>query len=249
MPITIVLVHPEISQNVGFVARSMKCYNLTELYIIGRKYPPQSYAYKTGFTATAILDKARYFKTLEAAIKSFEVVLGFTRRPRDGVLQRTQDLLEVVPGFDFSKNTALVFGRESKGLFREECALMSRLVQIPLPNREMSLNLSHAVSTVLHEIYCHSIFSSNPFLAARHPDPSVHTELLREASTISEKQESFEYFVRLLVENKMFKDSKSAAHIQYLKNLWRRADPDTKEIEFIIGIIKKTIEVGDFQKT
>ncbi|MFC1584957.1 RNA methyltransferase [Fibrobacterota bacterium] len=243
MPLSIVLVNPEISQNVGFVARSMKCFTLRDLRIVGRKYPTQSLAYKTGSSAKDILDGASYYRSLPEALSHSHFALGFTCRRRDTSSQRIEKFCEVAPTLDFSLNTALVFGRESRGLSRGECLLMTRLVKIDLPNQSLSLNLSHAVTIALHEIFAHGIITGNPFIkagvkktrtekAATHPDPLVPPLFMQ-------REDTFGYLVELLHKKKVLKDEKARAHLEYLRRLWQRADPDQKELEFLMGLITK----------
>jgi TrmH family RNA methyltransferase len=244
MSIAIVLVRPEISQNVGFVARTMKCYNLTDLKIVGRKYSKISYAYKTGYTASRILDRAGYFKTLQAAISDCHTAIGFTRRRRDGIFRRIRDLVETVPAIDFSKKTALVFGRESVGLSKEDCLFMDQFIKIELPNSEISLNLSHAVAVVLHEIFSHSLISGNPLSSQKAGTtkalfPKAIKNHVKPGVRLGQREESYQTFMRLLEAKKIFKPSKLRAHRQYIRNLWQRAQPGEKELEFILGLIEK----------
>jgi TrmH family RNA methyltransferase len=243
MPLSIVLVKPEISQNVGFVARSMKCFRLNDLRIVGRRYPEVSYAYKTGAVAREILRGAVYAKTLAGALADVHMALGFTRRQRDETSQRIERLCETVPAIDFSLKVALVFGCESQGLSREDCLLLNRLVKIDLPNNGLSLNLSHAVTVVLHEIFAHGIITGNPLLGSHASGPRTIDRLSKSKGPapplFQQREDTFQALIDFLHEKKVMKGAKARAQLEYVRRLWQRANPDQKEIDFLMGLITK----------
>jgi len=154
MSISVILVSPEIPENIGFVARSMKCFGAKQLILVGvRRHSKKSRAYKTGHSAKEILESALYFPTLAQALAPFELSIGFSRRWRGSSGLPFFGLEEFTPTLRGSTQLALVFGRESQGLNAEELALLDRLVYIPMEHPNLSLNLSHAVGIVLHEMY------------------------------------------------------------------------------------------------
>ncbi len=242
MPLSIILVRPEIPQNVGFVARAMKCYHLDSLTIVGRpRYRANSYAYKTGYTATPILQAAKHCATLEEALQGVHTAVGFSRRNRDKASERTWDLIETVPTMDFSQNVAFVFGQESQGLFKEDCALMSRLIKIELPNGDMSLNLAHAVTIALHEVFSHGLITHNPFLITKPARGKLKKSdsQEKEPSLFASREDTFSMLLNLLDKADYFKREKDKAKLGHLRNLWQRANPDEKELRFIMGMLKK----------
>lgn len=150
--IRIVLVAPENPKNVGFVARAMKAFGVSELVIaksIWKSLPEE--AWVTGVSAAAILDKVRFAPSIEAALRGCRTALAFSRRPTD--LRQTKFVLPDVPASLDDGRVALVFGRESSGLTREESALCPFLVRIPCSNG-LSLNLGQAVSVALFSLTC-----------------------------------------------------------------------------------------------
>ena len=244
MPLSIILVNPEIPQNVGFIARSMKCYLLSDLKIIGKKYAPKSLAYKTGWTAREILQEAEHYKTLSEALTNIHYALGFTKRHRVEIPQRTSKLSETAASLDFSQNIALVFGRESHGLSKDDCNLMNKLVEIDVPNKDLSLNISHAVVIAMHEIFTHGLISGNPLVEKseklKKPN-SLNTNDYMEPPPLSfgQRQIAFENFLDILRKKKVLRTEKTRAHLEYLRRLWQRASPDEKEMEFLLGLIHK----------
>jgi tRNA/rRNA methyltransferase len=144
----VVLVGPENPRNVGFAARAMLAFGASELVLVATPWtsvPPE--ARKTGVAAPEILDAARFTPALSDALRGCETAIAFSRRPT--TLRQAEFVLPVVPaGLGASGRTALVFGRESNGLTKEESALCPHLARIP--GREgVSLNLGQAVAVAL----------------------------------------------------------------------------------------------------
>lgn len=146
----VVLVEPENPLNVGFVARAMKSFGVSELVIAGtswKKVPED--ARITGVSAPEILSGARFESTLEGALRGCGTAIAFSRRPTD--LRQNEVTLPAVPELGAKGKTALVFGRESKGLTRAETALCPHLARIPCQNG-ISLNLGQAVAVALFSL-------------------------------------------------------------------------------------------------
>jgi tRNA/rRNA methyltransferase len=147
----VVLVGPENPRNVGFVARAMLCFGASDLVIVGVpwKSPPEE-ARRTGAAALDILDRARVEPALEAALRGCETAVAFSRRPT--VLRQTEFVLPAAPaGLGRAGRVALVFGRESNGLTREESALCPFLARIPC-REGVSLNLGQAAAIALFSL-------------------------------------------------------------------------------------------------
>ncbi len=155
--VSIILVEPENPDNIGAVARAMKNMALADLRLVK---PPKHWrrlGKKMAMSGLEVLKKAGEFKTLKQAVSDVRLVIGTTRRkgPKrgqfidfDGAIQK---LTAARPGF----RTALVFGKESKGLDNLSLRLCDRTVMIPANPDYPSLNLAQAVM-----VFAFSIFSA-----------------------------------------------------------------------------------------
>jgi tRNA C32,U32 (ribose-2'-O)-methylase TrmJ len=124
--------------------------------------------------------------------------------------------------------TALVFGCESQGLLHEETLAMTHLVRIALAAEDMSLNLSHAVTVVLHGLSSPSI-RKGP-LSHPHAGP---------AATLEETSEALADFLEALdATGYLGKGGKESARVEKVGVLWRRLRPTAREIDFIRGALK-----------
>jgi tRNA/rRNA methyltransferase len=231
--LTVVLVGPELAANVGFTARAMACYGLADLRIVGSPgIATDGAARKTGAAALGILESVRYHPSLGQAIADCGPAFGFTRRMRDPA-QPIEDLAKAAGNWRASpgaRPAALVFGRESQGLFREESLLLTHLVRIPMPAETLSLNLSHAVAIALYGFVgeglpaCESAAGGLPSRA----DDAAALERL---------------FGRL-ESTGFFKGGKQEAQREHVRLLWQRLRPDERELDFIAGLLKKLSGAG-----
>lgn len=147
----VVLVGPENPLNVGFAARAMRAFGAEELVLAAAPWtslPPK--ARVTGAAAPEVLDRARLVPTLADALRGCDAAVAFSRRP--SVLRQESFALPGVPAaLGRPGRTALVFGRESNGLTREESALCPFLARIPCRGG-VSLNLGQAVAVALFSL-------------------------------------------------------------------------------------------------
>lgn len=169
----VVLVGPENPANVGFVARAMLAFGVSDLVLAGSAWTQMpAEAYRTGTAAPGILGKARLVPSLTEALAGCDDAVAFSRRPT--VLRQEEFVLPRVPaGLGARGRTALVFGRESAGLTREESAQCPRLARIP-GAEGVSLNLGQAVAVALFALTA----PRAPARLAREARPPVSLERL-----------------------------------------------------------------------
>lgn len=165
------LVGPENPLNAGFVARAMKSFGATELVVAASPWTAMpAEAGVTGVSAPEILEGARFEETLEDALKGCATAIAFSRRPT--ALRQDEFTLPAVPKtLNLKGRTALVFGRESKGLTRAEAALCPYLARIPCENG-VSLNLGQAVAVALFSLTA-TATAANGELAEKAPTASL----------------------------------------------------------------------------
>ena len=80
----IILLEPQLEENIGAVARAMLNFDLHHLRIIKKKkWKPSNISFKNSAKADEILKNAIVFKNLEEAIKDLEYVVATSNRKRD----------------------------------------------------------------------------------------------------------------------------------------------------------------------
>jgi tRNA/rRNA methyltransferase len=169
----ILLVRPQLGENIGAVARAMMNFGLAELRLVApRDGWPNSRAYEVSSGAHKVLDEAKIFPDFTGAIADLHHVYAATARPRDmekRVVTPEEAMGEIVDsmirGFDDSKNIsdessskiALAFGPERTGLENEEIALSDTIITIPTAPVYSSLNLAQSVVVLSYEWFKRSV--------------------------------------------------------------------------------------------
>lgn len=151
----IILVEPQLGENIGMVARAMANFGLSELRLVApRDGWPNDKARAAASRADHVIDGARVFSTLAEAITDLNFVYATTARQRDGfkavrgpvVAARTLRARE-----NAGERTGILFGRERFGLENEEVALADEIVTFPVNPAFASLNIAQAVLLMSYE--------------------------------------------------------------------------------------------------
>ncbi|GGM91507.1 tRNA (cytidine/uridine-2'-O-)-methyltransferase TrmJ [Thermus composti] len=156
--VRIVLVEPQEPMNLGAVARAMRNFGLSRLYVVNpppRVGPPWAKeAYWLAVHAEEVLERAVAVSSLEEALKGVAFVVATTGRPREVYPAPVVPAWEV-PGhvLRVKGEVALVFGRETFGLTNEELEPAHLIGTIPAAPEQPSLNLAQAVVVFAYELY------------------------------------------------------------------------------------------------
>lgn len=145
----IVLVRPQLAENIGMVARAMMNCGLSCLRLVNpREDPLAEKAISTSSGAREILEQAEIFDSLDSALADVHFALATTARERDmnkEILMPAKAVQKTDERICDGKKVAWIFGPERTGLENVDLKLSDALVQIPLNPLHSSLNLSQAV--------------------------------------------------------------------------------------------------------
>ena len=151
----IILVHPQLGENIGMVARAMANFGLAELRLVNpRDGWPSEKAISAASKADHVIEAARVFPSLEAAIADLQFVYATTARDRYGFKEVRSPVVAadtLRARFRAGEKTGILFGRERTGLTNEEIALADELVTFPVNPAFASLNLAQAVLLMSYE--------------------------------------------------------------------------------------------------
>ena len=148
----IVLVRPQLGENIGKAARAMLNFGLTDLRLVApRDGWPNPSAGPTASGADIVLEQARVFDSVAEAIADCPFVYATTVRKRGlvvPVLTPEQAAREI---HDRWGRSAILFGAERSGLETEEVAVAQKILTIPVNPEFRSLNLAQAVIILAYE--------------------------------------------------------------------------------------------------
>ncbi|MDP8993510.1 MAG: TrmJ/YjtD family RNA methyltransferase [Pseudomonadota bacterium] len=151
-PPAIVLVRPQLGENIGKAARAMLNFGLTDLRLVApRDGWPNPSAGPAAAGADLVLERARLFDSVAEAVGDCAHVYATTVRKRGlaiPVVTPEQAAREMRAQPEAS---AILFGAERSGLETEEVALAGKIVTIPINPEFRSLNLAQAVIILAYE--------------------------------------------------------------------------------------------------
>ena len=151
----IILVEPQLAENIGMAARAMANFGLSELRLVApRDGWPNEGARAAAVGAVHLLDAARLCQTTAEAIGDLNYVLATTARSRGQmkrVLLPEAALADVQLRGSAGQRTGILFGRERTGLENDEISLADAVVTFPVDPYFASLNLAQAVLLIGYE--------------------------------------------------------------------------------------------------
>ncbi len=223
-----ILVRPQLGENIGACARSMKNFGFSKLFIVDPKINFPNHKTKvTSVGAYDIINKAKVFNTIENAINSFNLVISLSARRRD-VNKKHISLNEFQNIINRKNlNVGLMFGPEASGLSNKDLSFSNYILQIPTSPKFKSLNLSHSLTLICFEIF-----------------KSLHVSKIKKKNLdikISSKLKISSIVTHLinLLEKKDFFMPKEKRHsmILNINNLIYRLQPNDKELRILASII------------
>ncbi|MDX1486518.1 MAG: RNA methyltransferase [Alphaproteobacteria bacterium] len=152
---TVILVRPQIGENIGTAARAMLNCGLTGLRLVKpREAWPNEKADAAASGASAVLEGACLFESTGEAVADLNRLYATTARPRDMVKpvvsprQAAADMREAAAS---GVRTGILFGAERAGLDNDDVALADAIIEIPANPDFSSLNLAQAVLICAYE--------------------------------------------------------------------------------------------------
>jgi TrmH family RNA methyltransferase len=228
----VVLVRPQLADNIGAVARAMANGGLFHLRLVApRDGWPQERAWRTASGADRILEAATVHETVADAVADMHHVLATCPRPRHIIkpvltARGAAAELRSICGRDL--NVALLFGPERAGLDNDDMACADALVRFPLNPAFMSLNLAQAVIVMAYEWWTAE-------------DQTVPRTLMTNETRVATKGE-LENFLRHLVDQLdacgFLKNlPKRPGMVRNIRHFYQRGEVTEQELRTMHGVV------------
>lgn len=237
MSVVIILVEPQMGENIGASARAMKNFGLTDLRIVSpRDGWPNQKAQIMSAHAIDVINNAKIYESLSHSIADLSFVYATTGATRNMnknyILSR--NLAKDMP----NTNIGIMFGRESSGLTNEEISHANKILVIDTDKNFPSLNISQAVG-----IICYELFGAN----SKHRDDINN---IQQIASIDDMNHFYEHLFRKLDEKNFFRVPEKKDHmIQKIRNLFGRIDKlSTQEVQILHGIVSVISDLNQNKK-
>jgi tRNA/rRNA methyltransferase len=228
----IVLVAPQLGENIGTAARAMMNCGLDDLRLVcPREGWPSPKATSAASGADAVLAKARLYPDTAAAIADLAHVYAATARDRHIVRRQVtprQAAAEMRAHVAAGEPCGVLFGPERTGLVNDDVALADTVLTVPLNPAFSSLNLAQAVLIVGYEWFTAASPASPEILRSGGSRPASKEELLNFFAHLEEALE-ISGFLRA--------PEKRPRMVRNLRSLFQRARCTEQEIRTLHGVV------------
>ena len=231
-PPVIVLVRPQLGQNIGKAARAMLNFGLTELRLVApRDGWPNPDAGPAASGADVVLERAQLFDSAQQAVADCSQVFASTVRRRDLIMPviRPEEMADRIAGSE--QRSAILFGAERSGLETDEVALADAIVTVPINPEFGSLNLAQAVILLAYE------WSRRSNLAVPTEKPlepaAPHGELEGLIVQLNDELDRKGYF---------HPPSRTQATKNTLRTIFTKTGWSSREVKAVRGIIRALVD-------
>jgi len=233
----ILLVEPQLVENIGMTARAMMNCGLGALRIVDPRDPwplhdeLQARMLAASSGADEVLHKAEIFPTVEAAIADLNYVYATTSRSHDMVnhiMTPRAAIPDMAGRIAGGQKVGVMFGRERTGLVNDYIVLANAKITIPLNPEFASLNLAQAVLLIGYEWYQSKDATPEKQLHTGHSRPATREEYLNFYQRLESELEDGGFFVSADMRPTMSRS---------LQNMLQRAEMTEQEIRTWHGVI------------
>ncbi len=228
----VVLVEPQMAENIGAAARAMANFGLSRLRLVKPLQGwPNEKARVMAAGADRVLDNAMLYDSLNAAIGDCSFVLAATARNHDQakpVIGADAAAAEAGPRVAAGETVAFVFGRERNGLENHEVGLADRIVTLPVNPAFASLNLAQAVVIVGYEWFKQASGGALPFAMPSRSPPAAKQQLDAFFADLERELEKVEFFRP---------EEKRGTMSVNLRNIFQRMAPSQQDVRTLHGVI------------
>jgi tRNA/rRNA methyltransferase len=227
----VVLVEPQMGENVGAAARAMANFGLSRLRLVKPVQGwPNERARVMAAGADRVLEGAELYDSLADAIGDCTFVVAATARNHDQakpVIGASAAAAEMAPRVAAAENVAVVFGRERNGLEIHEVAHADRILTLPVNPAFASLNLAQAVVIVGYEWFKQQ-GGELPFVAPNRSPPVAKQQLDAFFADLERELDKVEFFRPA---------EKRGTMAVNLRNIFQRIEPTQQDIRTLHGVI------------
>lgn len=226
----VILVNPQLGENIGAAARAMANFGLSEMRLVDpRDGWPNEVARANAAKADHVIDGVEVFQTLEEALADLNFVYATTARQREmlkPVRGPQEAALTLRQRHQRGERVGILFGRERWGLESVEVALADEIVTFPVNPAFASLNLSQAVLLMGYE-----------WMRTNEADlPIVEPPSL--PATKDELFGLFDHLEGALEKENYFRPPhKRATMVENLRNIFQKVHLSQQEIHALRGVV------------
>jgi tRNA/rRNA methyltransferase len=229
----IILVRPQLGENIGMAARAMLNCGLSSLRLVKpRDGWPNPKAQRAASGADVVLDKAKVFDSVADAVADLEHVVATSARNRElsqRILTARRAAAEMRGWVGQGERVGILFGPERTGLENDDMVHADTVLSIPLNPQFSSLNVAQAVLLVAYEWAAAGEGTPAERMSDHSTRPATKDELVN----------LFAHLERALDESGFLRNkAMRPAMVNNLRALLQRSAMTEQEVRSFHGVIK-----------
>jgi len=227
----IILISPQLGENIGAAARAMHNFGLDDLRLVNpRDGWPNRDAIDVARNAVKILEGTKIYSNLKDAVADINFLYATTARPRDMVkpVVTPRICAKKIWSNGAGIKTAIMFGPERTGMSNDDIILADSIVTIPVSIENTSLNLAQAVSLLCYEWFAYGSEKPEEYLEIGESSPATKSEI----------NMLLEHLELELNKGRFFSSSKMRPRmLRNLSNIFTRNKLTIQEVKTMRGVI------------
>lgn len=237
---SIILVRPQLGENIGAAARAMYNFGLQDLRLVApRDGWPNDKAGAMAAAAGIVIDNARLFGKTQDAIADLTYTYALTARPRElikTVSTPEEAVRDAIHRLSSQQKVGFIFGPERSGLENADIALANEIVTVPVNDQCPSINLAQCVMLIAYE-WQRQQSSDAPKPEGSNPDYAPMGDVHKLTDFIIAELETRDFF-RPAEKKQSMQES--------FRNMMSRTPMTQKDLQTVWGALRTLL--GKFQK-
>lgn len=232
----IILVRPQMGENIGAAARAMWNFGLDRMTIVApRDGWPNSRAVAMASGAGRLLDEAQLFETTAQAIGEASYVYATTARSRDltkEVFTPEAAMQDAAARIAAGQKVAVLFGPERAGLENDDIARANAIISVPVNPEFPSLNLAQCVLLTGYEWQRATSQTIPREMGFAGTEPATHIEIEKLGDHFEDRLDEAGYF---------YPEDKAEGMKLVLRNMWTRLALTRADIQMLHGMMRQMV--------
>ncbi len=237
----IILVRPQLAENIGMAARAMANFGFSRMRLVApRDGWPQKAGLKNGAHqaaagAASIVEEAELFSSLESACADLTYVFATTARERGQakpVFAPDAGMREIIEKGHNPQSVGILFGPERTGLDNDDISLADAVLTFPINPTFASLNLAQAVLLVSYEWHRATQGVAAPFELAHRTGPAKRETLFSFFSFVEQELDRVRF---------LFPTHRRAVMIRNFRNILHRMSLTEQDVRTMRGALDRLV--------
>ncbi len=229
---SVVLVEPQMGENIGTAARAMLNFGLTDMRLVRpRDSWPNEKARAPASRADVVIDSARVFRQTADAVAELNHVYATTARLRDMLkpVMTPRAAIEAARRHAaVGESTGILFGREKSGLHNDDIAISEAIVAVPVNPAFASLNIAQAVLILGYEWFLAADETPSEEFPQGATRPATHDELMGLFGHLERELDAGGF---------LYPPEKRPTMVRNIRNIFSRVGLMEQEVRTLRGIV------------